>query len=395
MQYLDYVQGDIGAPPDYARAAELSRILPVTIQIAGPEGTWSSNGRPIDLGGVEFVQQGHKAGKEYAFGKLQGRDYLRVQDGAYTYAYTIPVERGTIRIVVPLLVLLLVLILLYHATRRLFAPVQTIKAGVERIGRGDLDHRLTVRRCDELGDLAASINAMADDVQQMLDSKRQLLLAISHELRSPLTRARVATSLVDDEPQRQEIERELNDLEKLIEELLETERLASRHQALSKQHMDMTVLVRDVVDNIRAEREPVLRLASESIEADVDPIRIKLLLRNLLENAERHTPQGAPPPEVYLGHAGPAERYDRADPLATPDFIELTVTDYGPGIPAEHLPHVTEPFYRVDPARQRETGGYGLGLYLCRRIAEVHGGSLTVTGAPHGGTVVHVRLPAL
>ena len=384
IQYLNYVQDDIGTPPDYARAAALSRELPLTVQITGPNGTWTSTGQPADMGAFDVYHHVERDGRTYAYGHPRGRHHFRVQQGAYTYLYSVPIERTVWRLAVPLALLLAILLLLYHATRRLFAPVQTIRAGVERIGRGELDHRITVRRGDELGELADTINAMAEDVQQMLDSKRQLLLAISHELRSPLTRAKVATGLVDDAPQRGEIERELNDLEKLIEELLETERLASRHQALHKQRVNLSELARDVIENLRGRQKPHLILEAESIEAEVDPVRIKLLLRNLVENAQRHTPPDAAPPELHIHHIRSGDA----------DFISFTVTDHGPGIPAEHLPHVTEPFYRVDPARQRETGGYGLGLYLCRRIAEVHGGNRTVTSTPPNGTQVTVLLPS-
>jgi signal transduction histidine kinase len=379
IQYLDYVQSDIGTPPNYARATELSRRLPVTIQIDGPDGSWASDGRPVALDGANVFHHARKGGKQFAYGELDGREYLITQNGGYTYAFSVPRDRSGWHVAVPLLVLLVVLVLLFHATRRLFAPIQAIKAGVERIGDGELDYRIQVSRSDELGDLAQSINAMATDVQRMLDSKRQLLLAISHELRSPLTRAKVATNLVEDESQRGEIERELNDLEKLVEELLETERLASRHQAVHKQRTNLNDLVREVAENLRGATTPALDLPPEPVEADVDAARIKLLVRNLLENALRYTPPGAPAPQLQLRRVT--------------DGIELTVRDFGPGIAPEHLPHVTEPFYRADPARRRETGGYGLGLYLCRRIAEVHGGSLDVSSESPGGTRVCVQLP--
>jgi signal transduction histidine kinase len=381
-QYVEYVQADIGVPPDLARAAELSRRLPLTIRIAGPGMEWSSDGAPTDFGNLAEFHRVEHNGRTLGYARLGDSEYLVTRDGAYTFAYTVPHERSAWRLAVPLALLLLILMLLYHATRRLFAPIQAIKAGVERFGRGDLDHRIEVRRRDELGDLAASVNAMAADVQGMLDSKRQLLLAISHELRSPLTRARVATSLVEHDAQRDEIERELHDLEKLVEELLETERLASRHQALYRQHTDLGELARAVVDNVRGPRLPVLHLPETAPAADVDATRIKLLLRNLVENALRHTPADAGAPEVTLRRA-----FDDAG------AFELTVCDFGPGIAPEHLPHVTEPFYRVDAARRRETGGYGLGLYLCRRIAELHGGSLEITSVVPGGTCVTARLP--
>jgi signal transduction histidine kinase len=111
---------------------------------------------------------------------------------------------------------------------------------------------------------------------------------------------------------------------------------------------------------------------------DIDAARIKLLLKNLLENAVRHTPEGSPPPEIRLG--------------VEKDHVEITVTDRGSGIDATHLPHLTEPFYRVDPSRQRETGGYGLGLYLCRMIVQAHGGKMGIESDKGKGTEVKVRL---
>jgi signal transduction histidine kinase len=384
LQYLEYVQADIGTPQNYARVTELSRRLLVTIQVDGPDGSWSSDGNPVDLAGTEVFRRVEQGERAFAFGKLNDREYLVSRNGGYTYAYSIPRQRSVWDVFTPLLVLLAILFLLYHATRRLFAPVDIIKNGVERIGRGELDHRIAVSRCDELGDLATSINDMAADVQQMLDSKRQLLLAISHELRSPLTRAKVATSLVDDEAQRSEIERELNELERLVEELLETERLASHH-ALHKQSTDLGELAREVIEKLRGERVPKLYMPTEPVTAEVDAMRIRLLLKNLLENALRYTPPEAPLPELRLGL--------RAIPEENITMLELSVRDYGAGISAEHLPYVAEPFYRMDSARRRETGGYGLGLYLCRRIAEVHGGTFEITSEVQGGTLVRVCLP--
>ena len=111
---------------------------------------------------------------------------------------------------------------------------------------------------------------------------------------------------------------------------------------------------------------------------EVDASRIKLLLKNLLDNALRHSPK------------------DKAVTIRlnkTANEVELEVRDEGEGIEPEHLPHLTEPFYRVDPCRQRETGGYGLGLYLCRMIAEAHGGTLAISSQKQQGTTVTMSLP--
>ena len=206
-----------------------------------------------------------------------------------------------------------------------------------------------------------------------------MLLAISHELRSPLTRAKVAVALLDDPQQRNEITRDLDELDRLVEELLETERLTTRHRVLDRRPVSLNALVEEVIVSFFAGTNVQRALPAQDVQAEVDSARIKLLLKNLLDNAVRHTPTGAAPPEVTL------------DP--TPDGCALTVRDHGTGIAPEHLPHLTEPFYRADPARRRETGGYGLGLYLCRVIAEAHGGTLAIDSTPGQGTTVRVMLP--
>lgn len=220
---------------------------------------------------------------------------------------------------------------------------------------------------------------MADDIQRMLDAKRQLLLAISHELRSPLTRAKVAVELLDDAQQRTGIHRDLNEMEKLIEELLETERLSARHAALNKKRVSLNQLARAVIDESFAAHAIKLEVPESDIIAEVDDVRVRFLLKNLFDNALRHTPAGSPPPELHL------EQRDH--------HAVLIISDHGTGIEAQHLPHLSEPFYRADAARLRETGGYGLGLYLCRAIAEAHGGTLRIDSEPGQGTRVQVSLP--
>jgi signal transduction histidine kinase len=111
----------------------------------------------------------------------------------------------------------------------------------------------------------------------------------------------------------------------------------------------------------------------------VDPVRIRLLARNLLRNAIRHTPAGGRPPSLS-SHVD-AERWT------------LAVSDTGPGITAEQLDLLTAPFYRTDPSRQRESGGVGLGLYLSRAVAEAHSGSLEIQSSPGKGTTVLVKIP--
>ena len=279
---------------------------------------------------------------------------------------------------IPLLILLALLLVLYYATRRLFSPLDTIKAGVQSFGAGDIEHKININRKDELGELADSFNTMADDIEQMLDAKRQLLLAISHELRSPLTRTRVAAEMLDDNDYKTQIISDINEMETLIEELMETERLSSRHTKLNKTRCDIAALINDVVKTWFTNSGIVVQLPETATLLDIDVARIKLLIKNLLDNAVTHTAEGSPPPEITL--------------TLENNHAIITVSDHGNGIEPQHLANLTQPFYRVDPSRQRETGGYGLGLYLCKMIAQAHNGELNIESRIGTGTHVKVKL---
>jgi signal transduction histidine kinase len=261
--------------------------------------------------------------------------------------------------------------LAYLYVRRLLRPLDDIRAGAQRFGRGEFALPIPQRRRDELGDLADHINTMAGNLHGMLDAKRALLLAISHELRSPLTRARVNAELVDEGEARDALLRDLGEMRDLIADLLESERLAAGHSALNAEPTDLPALVRELVATQFGGRDLALKLDDDIAPIDADATRIRLLLRNLIANALRHSAGAAQPPEVFLRREAPGR-------------IALGVRDFGPGVPAEHLPHLAEAFYRADSARQRATGGVGLGLYLCRLVAEAHGGGLLIRRAEPG-----------
>lgn len=399
IQYLDYVNTDLGNPPSIERARELSKNLPLHIYIEGPETSFSSNGRPLDTRDLEFSDdekpwrrrhrenrpQTAPAGK-VSFGEYQDRLVLRNDLGEYQVYFELAqkgIDRHRSDVLRNTLLSALVLLLLcYLFIRWMLRPVHDIKQGVEKMGRGALNHRVPVRSDNDLGVLAGSINTMAGDIEKMLDAKRQLLLGVSHELRSPLTRARIAVSLLDDSAKRDSISDDLDEMQNLITEILETERMNTGHAALDVESCNPHQLVQSVVDDLGADAITIENLSTlNTIELDVT--RVRLLIRNLLNNAITHTPEGKPAPVVRLkdSHVGVNRRLD------------ITVIDSGDGIAAEHIASVTEPFYRTDSSRTRATGGFGIGLYLCRLIAEAHNGSLTLESTEGVGTSVTVSLP--
>jgi signal transduction histidine kinase len=226
---------------------------------------------------------------------------------------------------------------------------------------------------------------MAHEIAQMLDAKRALLLAVSHELRSPLTRARLHAELLPDSTDLPEVQaartallRDLGEMRDLISDLLESERLSSPHVALHLEPTDLAGLVQDAVAGLPGGGALRLELQSGLPLLALDRARMRLLVRNLVDNALRHGTHSARVPEIGLRQVGQA--------------LHLLVRDYGPGVDEAQLPHLAEPFYRPDSARQRATGGVGLGLYLCRLVAQAHGGRMSLRNA-NPGLEVTVLLP--
>ena len=269
----------------------------------------------------------------------------------------------------------------YLAVRRLFDPLEDIRLGTRRIGEGQLDHRIPVRRQDELGRLTQRINRMADEVQRMLDGQRHLLLSLSHELRTPLTRARLALEFIHDKEVRSHLEYDLASMERMITELLEGERLNTRGGEMSRSRVNLNKLMAEVMrGDFPNDRHRVsLSVPPAPRHLSVNASRLRMLVRNLVENALRYNPRDGQPVEVSL--------------RVEDNVAEIQVQDHGPGIDAEHLEQVTGAFYRADPSRGAGTGRHGLGLYLCRVIAEAHGGKVEVASPPGTGACITAHIP--
>ncbi len=295
--YVDRLAADIGSPPDVARATALVQRLPLSVRIDGPAVQWDSHpqrrswhrGRDDEPDDGRWLLKRQTAdGHHIVFG---------LGDSGWT---TRPRAIGW----VTLAALLLLTATAYGYVRHLFRPLDDIRAGALRFGQGQFDAPIPLRRRDELGDLAEQVNTMARDIHAMLDAKRGLLLAVSHELRSPLTRARLNAELVAPGSERDALLRDLGTMRDLITDLLESERLANGHSALQRETIDLNEIVRAVVDEQFASSGVRLQLAQPMPLASIDPLRLRLLLRNLLDNALRHSTDVALPPLVTTALGG-------------------------------------------------------------------------------------------
>ncbi len=263
----------------------------------------------------------------------------------------------------------------YPVVRRLTRRLEILQRGVEVFGSGRLSHRVDARGEDEVAAVARSFNQAAQRIEDLVRSNRSLLANASHELRSPLARLKMAVSMFDHadpaqhEELRREIDRDIRELDELVEEVL----LASRLDARSDMQPELVDLLGLLVEE--AARVGV-DVGGEEVQVLGEERLLRRALRNLLENARRYGGD-----EVS------------ADVGTLPDGrIEISIRDRGPGVPAEFRERIFEPFYRL-PGHAERAGGVGLGLSLVRQIAERHGGRVRCEGREGGGTCFVITLP--
>jgi signal transduction histidine kinase len=270
--------------------------------------------------------------------------------------------------------------------RHLSRPVRAVREASRRLAAGDLDARVpeTSRRGDDISALAHDFNRMAGRLQSLLEARNQLLRDISHELRSPLARLQVAVELGRKHPDEAALDRmqvEVERMDALIGELLALARLDSGHAKVAHEPVDLAALLEDICADARFEAQSMdkqVSLQATPVTVTGDPALLHSIFDNIIRNAVRHSPAGG---TVSVAIATGA------------DATTVTVADQGPGVPESQLPHIFDPFVRVSAARERDTGGHGLGLAIARRAVELHGGSLRAENLPDAGLQINAVLP--
>lgn len=275
-------------------------------------------------------------------------------------------------------------------SRSISAPIARLAQAAQRIGSGDLNHRVNVVGSQEITDLAQSFNKMATDLQQAEQLRRNLMADVSHELNTPLTvleghlRAALDHVYELDEAEIANLYGQTRHLILLVKDLRELAQAESQQLPLNKQTTDLVMLIDETLqmfEPVAEEKEVKITsaLGDNLPTVTVDTLRVRQVLDNLIANALRHTPQGG---QITI----------RA--ITTPDGVQLIVQDNGEGISPEHLPHVFDRFYRTDRSRSRETGGTGLGLAVVKALVELHGGQVQVESQGLGqGASFIITLP--
>ncbi|MEM8659476.1 MAG: ATP-binding protein, partial [Pseudomonadota bacterium] len=273
----------------------------------------------------------------------------------------------------------------YLLSRLVTRRVKALQSASRRLAEGDLDTRLQVRDRggDETDDLARDFNSMAGQLQERMQAQQRLLADVSHELRSPLARLRIACALAQENPERtrdhlERIELETQRLEDLITQLL----TAQSQRLELDAHIDLVSLMQQLCVDANFEGTPEgkrFTFYTDCREALVESTGdlLRKSFDNILRNALHHTPKDS---EVVIELKQADSQY------------VVTITDSGEGVPESEVEHIFDAFYRTDTARTRETGGYGLGLSIVHRAVSQHGGRVTAENTDSGFRVV-VQLP--
>ena len=343
--------------------------------------------------------------------KISGRDISRIWVGCFTSALIAGEERlGALVMVASVqdtvdsltfmrdrmlgvfaLALAVVLVFSGFITRIITRPVKELSAGIERMSKGDYQHRVHVPGKGEMAQLAAAFNQMSEQVHNLDEARNQFVSNASHELKTPLATIKILVESMIyqddmDSGLRKEfltdINKEIDRLSSVVGDLLTLVHIDSHKLRLRREMMVFSDTVRETVGRLKPlagkrKREIVTKIA-DGCEMFADPGKLAQVCYNIIENAIKYTPDGGTI-TVSLQKVGR-------------DAV-LEITDTGVGIPEEDVPHVFDRFYRVDKARSRDTGGTGLGLSIVQQIVRLHAGSVTVQSKRGEGTTFIVQLP--
>jgi two-component system sensor histidine kinase CpxA len=299
---------------------------------------------------------------------------------------------GSSTVLKVLTVLVLTGIFCFGLASYLTRPILRLRAVTRELSEGNLTARVgpvISSRRDELGNLATEIDSMAERIESLMEAERQLLRDVAHELRSPLTRLKVALELARKEASPNavkalgRIELETERLNGMISQLLDIARLDGGAEQLERDRLDLNQLLQSILDDASFEADAKDVKVEASIAEGCFTYGSLNLVRTAIENVVRNALQHAPKSSSL-----------RVSLRCAPDQARIEVRDEGPGVPGGDLERIFSPFYRVEESRERKSGGIGLGLAIAHRVVLIYGGRVFAENHPEGGLCVTIQLPA-
>jgi signal transduction histidine kinase len=380
--YLNHLIDEIGSPPNLAVARQLSEQTNLGIRYQSPTEKWFTAEQ------IPTFQQAQKwTWRERSgvrFGWWEGTMVMVVEREQDTFVfiqlYPEGTGFGTFWVFVMLGGVILILSGTYATLRWLFRPLRDLSRVVKLMSAGDLEHRVPEYRNDQFGRLSEAFNRMTKRIQHMITARERLLLDVSHELRSPLTRMKVALEFFPESDIRRGVALDVDEMETMVTGILENARLHSEYGTLRLAEFNLVPLLQEVMTEFR-EQPPGLHFPAlpSSLLLTADAEQVRSVLKNLLANALKFSTPESAPVDIRV--------------QTEQQQIVIEVVDHGVGITQDDQAFIFEPFYRTDSSRKNTTGGYGLGLSLCKTIMEAHQGSISMTSEPGRGSVFRVSFP--
>ncbi|MDP6852970.1 MAG: HAMP domain-containing sensor histidine kinase [Candidatus Marinimicrobia bacterium] len=314
------------------------------------------------------------------FGEINSMPVTVVDNGDFLFYvvidYVPPSE--LYNLVFAVILALLFFVALYLFIRRYLKPVELMKNRIDALEAGDLKSSIDIIGEDELASLSHSMNKLILEINKLLENKHQLLLEVSHELRSPLARMQLLLAMLPEHKNITKLKEEIGFLEGMIENLLLSDRLSMPYSKLNMDTLTTSEILNKVLDMFPNTREKIQvknPIPDENIR--IDETKFSLALRNLLDNAFKYNKKDS---DIELT-------------VSRHEDIEFQVKDFGIGISPENIQKIIQPFYQAD--QTVSTKGFGLGLTICKKIIESHQGRLTISSVPGEGSAFTLHLPII
>ena len=295
--------------------------------------------------------------------------------------YPLPADISWPEIVL-ILALVLILSLTFMIIRQFLMPIQNIIVHVKKLKRGTLHSKIPVTSNDELGKLSETINKMTEDMNLLVNQKQNLLIDVSHELKTPLTRLKfIIANMKLDSEDAISLNKEINFLQDMISNMLLSDKLSTPYiEDLEKKEIDLKNLIQHACDMFY-QIEKKLKITENSalgLVVNVDPYKLSLAIKNLIDNALKY---GNPNKLIELSVVNKKNN------------IEICVTDFGAGIKKEQIDKIIQPLYRGRAAKAQSKSGFGLGLAITKKIVEAHKGLLKIESQEGQGSSFIIVIP--
>lgn len=306
---------------------------------------------------------------------------VQLENGQWLNSATRLPSRGSVWTLQPLLALgiavLLIIGVVIVSVRRITRPLAQLATTADAVGRGESTSDIDEAGPEDIRRTVRAFNRMRKRLETFIEDRTNLLAAVSHDLRSPVTSLRLRAEFIEDEELKAKILETLIEMQSIIETTLTFAREETRTE--ETRPTDLAALIQSVVDDFADQNKPCTYSGPERFVLTVRPVSLKRAIRNLLDNA--------------ISYGGSAHiKLIPADP-GEGDVHIIEIEDQGPGIPEADIERIFEPFVRLEASRNKETGGIGLGLAIARSIIKGHGGAIQAQNKQEGGLKVTISLP--